>query len=133
MPRGQPNTKKKGKAPATTTRSKGKRGSKAARPRRKSPTPAPEDEYEDVTDVTEVTGPVDSMVNQSMVGGWKVNKDLPMWLIFDTVNPVRQFKRGMPYDDDVDFPAYGPPPWDDLTESEDPIIGPMPYAPILHT
>ena len=68
-----------------------------------------------------------------MAGAWKINKMLSMWLIFDAVNPVRQFKRGMLFDDspEVDFPSYGPPPWDDLTETDaEPAL--MQYAPIAH-
>lgn len=97
---------------------------------RKSPTPISDDQYMDVADVADVTGPVDSMVDESMAHGWKVNHNHPMWLIFDVISPVRQFKRGMEYDDDEDFPAYGPA--DERTETDDPEVGLMPYAPILY-
>jgi hypothetical protein len=53
-----------------------------------------------------------------------------MCFIFDAITPARQFKRGMPYQADAEFPDYGPEPWVDLTESDDPTTGWMPYKPI---
>ena len=146
MPQAQPD--KKGKAKATTrgkgkakasTRGKGKKKpeplidpSATVRTPRKTRTPPNDGKYMAITDVSEVTGPVDSMVDESMALGWKLNNDHPMWLIFDAINPVRQFNRRMKYHDNKDFPAYGPEPWVDLTETDEPHVGLMPYAPILH-
>lgn len=135
----QPKGNKKGKAPAKTTQRKGRKTDHRITPTvlirapRKAPTPPPDDEYMETTDIKEVTGPVASMVDEKMVNGWKVNECLPMWLIFDVINPVRQYKRGLRYSDRLEFPAYGPEPWDDLTETDDPPRGWMPFAPISYT
>lgn len=139
MPRRQGN--KKGKAAANTAKGKGKERERRPQDKltiapmrvpRRSPTPLDDDDYMDITDVSEVAGPVESMVHERMAGGWKVNKDHPMWIIFDVINPVRQFKRGMEYDETKEFPGYGRAPWEDLTETDDPVPGWMPYAPIAH-
>jgi hypothetical protein len=99
---------------------------------RGSPTPIPDEEYWLGADASVVTRPVMSSVHENMVDAWRINNHHPMWLIFDVVTPVRQFKRGMVRDDALDFPAYGPPPWGDLTETDEPPRGLMQYAPIAH-
>lgn len=96
------------------------------------PKARPKGQHKWTTNVNEVTGPVMSMVHNAMTEAWTINKHLPMWLVFDSVNPVRQFKRGMAFNSHVDFPEYGPPPWTELTETDQPLPGLMPYAPIAH-
>jgi hypothetical protein len=96
------------------------------------PPPTSDSDDTEITNPIGVTSPVMSLVHPKMRQAWKINKGLPMWLKFDVVNPVRQFKRDMHYTDDAAFPAYGPAPWPDLTETDEPSSRPglMPYAPI---
>lgn len=108
--------------------------------RRTHPKPIPElpsspisdSSYPETTDPTKVTRPVEELVHEMMSRAWKVNNDRPMCFIFDVVNPARQFKRGMLYDEDAEFPDYGPEPWDDLTEADTDEPGWMPYKPIAY-
>jgi hypothetical protein len=98
-----------------------------------TPTPSEEEEaYKGTTDVDEVTGPVLSLVHERMRDAWEVHGDRPMWLVFDAVNPVRQFKRDMPYNARVDFPDYDSDALADLTETDEGGAGLMPYQPITH-
>jgi hypothetical protein len=68
---------------------------------------------------------------------WRINTDHRMALIFDAVNPARQFKRGEILDEKADadeaFPTYSPSPSTDLnvTEVDEHSDGDLkPYAPI---
>ena len=42
-----------------------------------------------------------------------------MCYIFEAVTPGRQWKRGTVYTEEEPFALYGPPPWPDLTETDD--------------
>jgi hypothetical protein len=55
-----------------------------------------------------------------------------MWFIFDSHSPARHFKRGVPYDAAKDFPGYGKPPYDDITETDQNPVELMPFAPWLY-
>lgn len=94
-----------------------------------SPSSKPE-EYEAITDVDRVTGPVLSLVHNQMRNAWKINPLNPMWLVFDAVNPVRTFKIDMPYDDNADFPVFALDEAYNLTEVDNEPPGLMPYEPI---
>jgi hypothetical protein len=94
-----------------------------------------DEEYKKITDTHQVTRPVTSSIHENLTDAWRINKHLSMWLIFDMVTPVRRFKRGMLFNDspDIEFPSYGPPPWDNLTETDSlDSPGLMQYAPITH-
>jgi hypothetical protein len=59
-----------------------------------------------------------------------------MCLVFDCVNPARQFKRGTQYnsDDEDPFPEYNPDPDNDSEVTEDDDVGgtgQQPYLPVI--
>ena len=92
--------------------------------------PSPPERYSQVTNPAKVDRPVQKYVHPALALAWTINRKNPMWYIFDGHTPARHFKRDMPYDANKNFPAYGPPPWDDLTEND--LSGSdalMPYAP----
>jgi hypothetical protein len=102
--------------------------------KKKSPPPPPKnpdssDEEFNATDPLTITAPVREMVHPCLADAWKVNVGNPMHFIFDTASPARHFKRGMKYRPQLAFPAYGNPPYDDLTETDCPPPGFMPFAP----
>jgi hypothetical protein len=100
------------------------------------PPPATHLGYSDVTDPQQVDHPVLDLIHPSLRHAWEVNKHRQMCLIFDCVNPVRQFKRGTVYDesDDHPFPRYSPSPEEDgnVTETDE-AGGTQPYNPIAVT
>ena len=66
----------------------------------------------------------------------KISKDLQMCILFDVVNPVRQFKRGTVFDENSDnpFPVYTSDDEEEgnCTESDaDALL--QPYMPGDHT
>lgn len=94
----------------------------------------PEDPgYADTTDSWLVTKPVEKFVHKSLSLGWAINQENPMWYIFDAHSPARHFKRGVPFDEKSEFPMYGKKPYVDLTETDEPPPGLMPYRPWNHT
>lgn len=88
--------------------------------------------YEDEIDTAAVTKPVLSRVHGCMRSGWRINKQNPMWLIFDAVNPVRVFKAKMLYDEGADFPEFDPEALQEVTDVDDESGQLMPFAPIEH-
>lgn len=90
------------------------------------------EEYALITDPSEVQIPVTGLVHPALVKAWVVFRQNPMWFLFDSTSPARHFKRGVPYDEDKNFPGYGKPPYDDLTETDEPPPGLMPYAPMTY-
>jgi hypothetical protein len=90
-------------------------------------------EFGAFTDVQDVDSPVVSQVHKHMFHSWRVNKEHPMWLIFDSVNPARRFKRDMPYDEDADYPDLDPDDAGDVTETDLADSPQMPFMPAKHT
>ena len=88
----------------------------------------------DETDPTLVTQPVAEIVEDAMVGICSVHPHRQMCVIFDVVNPLRQFKRGVQHTEDpnVPFPTYSPSPEEDpdVTETDE-APGLMQYEPVL--
>jgi len=95
--------------------------------------PIPSDQYAATTDPTMVKHPVETLVHQSMTHAWRVNPEHPMALIFDAVNPVRRFKRGMLFDEDCDFPDYPLGECEDMTYIDTTAPGWMPFSPKTYT
>jgi hypothetical protein len=101
-------------------------------PRTPSPPPSQMDaaSYIRVRKPRQVYQPVMSVVHPLLQGAWKINRRHKMGLIFDVVNPARQFKRGSDYNDDDDLPyaKHVPNSRDDpnVTES-DPNATRQPY------
>lgn len=72
--------------------------------------------------------PVISLIHENLQSAWSTHPKHEMCFIFDSVSPARQFQRGTPYSDDIDFPEPGRTTPDDLTETDDPESGGwMPY------
>ena len=91
---------------------------------------------EDMIDPKLIDQPVERLVHESLRNAWVVNKSRPMCLIFDCVNPARQFKRGVLYDLDetTPFPNYDPDPERDgnvMEGDEGPHPGLQPYNPAI--
>ncbi|KAF9787524.1 hypothetical protein BJ322DRAFT_1019924 [Thelephora terrestris] len=80
-------------------------------------------DYWETTDPKDVTGPVLELVDPALVKAWSIHNDNRMAIIFDAVNPVRQFQRGVPYNDRAKpenaFAKYDPDPKEDLYVTED--------------
>lgn len=72
--------------------------------------------------------PVASKIHENLKTAWVVNPKLEMCFAFDYISPARQFKRGVPYDESMNFPEPGDTPPDDLTETDSgEAIGWIPY------
>jgi hypothetical protein len=138
MPKGnqQPSTSR-GSSMVTRQRPRSPRSPpKAAKKRQKkthapAPPTTPEEEkvYGETTDPSLVTHPDKRYVHKAMLNAWKITRGNPMCFIFDSHSPARQFKRGVPFTDNQDFPLYGRPPHKDLTESDTDTPGLMPFSP----
>src|ERR1700743_459236 len=91
--------------------------------------------YEEVDDPKLVKGPVADVVSPALKKAWAVNKAHRMALIFDAVNPVRQFKRNAKYDDDLEDPyaEYDPDPDGDPNVTKTDEDGDtQPYSPVYY-
>ena len=98
--------------------------------KKKVSTPPPPPPYEYTTNPKLVDRLAFDFVHESLCSAWQINPDRPMCLIFDCVNPARQFKRGTPYnaDEGVPFLEYD----GDVTEAdEDDEVGLQPYQPVV--
>jgi hypothetical protein len=83
-------------------------------------------EYSQITDTAAVNGPVKSLVHETMGNAWTINANHAMAFIFDAISPARQFKRGMLYDANANFPKYDS---EDHTETDTVAPGWMPFRP----
>lgn len=119
------------------TRGRGRSRGKSVQQREPSPDPIPPPipptNYEDTTDPKGVTTPVLELIHPTLRDAWRVNGTNKMETIFDSVNPVRQFRRGEIYDETAEdaFAEYEPSPELDpnLTESDED-CNLKPYNPI---
>lgn len=59
------------------------------------------------------------LVHEHLVNAWKIYPGHQMCYIFDAVTPGRQWKRGTVYSSADPWAEYGPPPWPDLTETDE--------------
>lgn len=81
------------------------------------PTPRPESDYE--TDPQKAFEPVIDVMHVAFGEvQWKLHNKHQMCYIFDFVIPAMQWKRNTLYSEEEPWAEYGPPPWDDLTETE---------------
>lgn len=118
------------------TRGRGRSKGKSVQQREPSPDPLPPASYGETTDPKLVTGPVLELVHPALTNAWSVNGKHKMETIFDSVNPVRQFKRDEKYDEEVDgedaFADYDPSPESDsdVTDSDED-CDLKPYLPIV--
>jgi len=80
------------------------------------------------TDPAKVNQPISAAIHPNLKNAWRVNKALPMCFIFDSVSPAHRFKRGIPFNEDGEFPEYTKEDSSNVTETDDdPPL--MPYAP----
>lgn len=89
--------------------------------------------YSATTDPTKVDRPVGVLVHAALRHAWTINNDHKMAHIFDSVNPARQFKRGMPDDPEASFPEYGPENDEYVTDTDGPAPGWMQFNPKPYT
>ena len=91
--------------------------------------------YVDVDDPKRIIGPVPGLVCPALRNAWKINNFNSMGFIFDVINPARQFKRGMEYDEQSDSPYadYDPDPKNDpnVTETDEDATT-QPYNPKIY-
>lgn len=89
-------------------------------PPRPSPSPGPDVDPNE-TDPSLINGPVRERVLKAMSNAWSIPQGFQMCILFDAVNPVRQFKRGTVFNEvgDDPFPEYDPEDHADLTESDE--------------
>ena len=59
--------------------------------------------------------PVD-LIHPALCNSWKVHQKNPMCFLFDYTYPARQFKCNKLFSEMANFPQYGKPPFNDLTE-----------------
>jgi hypothetical protein len=145
----------KAKEPATPTRKssriqkqpsrrhspkKTKNQRKKYEPKKKRNPPPPQEEpvdpaskeYPPITNPLKVTCPVADEVHPLLSQAWVIHNGNPMWFIFDAHSPARHFKRGVRFQENLDFPGYSEPPYGDLTETDKDPPGLMPFAPWEH-
>ena len=76
-----------------------------------------------------ITQPISTIVHETLQNAWAINKNAHLAYLFDVVSPVRQFKRGMPFTEEGEFPEYSEGTAGDVTETDDDPPGWMPYMP----
>lgn len=86
-----------------------------------------DNDYVTTTNHRIVTHPVESLVHQALRDAWMINSRLPMAYIFDSVCPARRWRRGMLFDEQADFPEYDPDYPKELTYTNGPPPGWMPF------
>ena len=85
------------------------------------------------TNPANITRPISTAIHPNLMSAWRINQALPMHFLFDSTSPARQFKRGMPFDEDKEFPEYDDGDPGDITETDVPPDGLMPYMPREHS
>ena len=88
--------------------------------------------YSATTDPTLVDRPVEGLVHGALKHAWAINNNHKMSHIFDSVNPARQFRREMVYDQDASFPEHSSADDEYLTDTDGPAPGWMPFNPEPH-
>jgi hypothetical protein len=121
---------RKGKKPARSDNAYKTRKSKGSERAATPPWMYGQEDYADNDDPCLIIEPVASLIHPKLHDAWRINNENPMWFIFDSCSPARHFQRGNVYSDEKEFPDYSEPPYDDLTETDEP-DGPglMQFAP----
>jgi hypothetical protein len=127
QPPSRSSPEKRAKKAKKTKTAKGQK--KPDPPRNKQPLNPLSEEYQLITDPSEVRVPDPGLIHPALLKAWVVYRENPMWFLFDSTSPARHFKCGVPYREDKDFPGYGKHPSEDLTETDDEPPGLMPYGP----
>lgn len=70
-------------------------------------------------DPVDISEPVTALVHKNLRNAWQINKNLPICFIFDSISPARRFKRGMPHNENIDFPVYNDKESGNVTETDD--------------
>ncbi|KAF9642918.1 hypothetical protein BDM02DRAFT_3132772 [Thelephora ganbajun] len=96
--------------------------------------PSPnQDLYQDTTDRSLIDKPVHAHIHVKMSNTWELFQYFLMCILFNVVNPLRQFKKGTVFnkDDDDPYPEYNPRDSGDVTELDaDGTL--QPYKPMDH-
>ena len=82
-----------------------------------------------LTDPARVKQPFIKILSPALATAWKVNRKHSMCLILDAVSPARRFRRGMVFNEEVDFPMDTLD--GNITETDGPDPGWMPVDPTL--
>ena len=114
------------------TASPPKHKSKRRKPSKKAATPSGEEDYDEIKDPSLITHPVAEHVHPSLANAWVIQPLNPMWFIFDSPTPTRQFKHSVSLDKTQDYPAHGKPPYANLMESELEEGHLMPFTPAAY-
>lgn len=93
-----------GKSPATSPHTS--QDGKVKAPAQEHATTDTLTEYDDITNPTEVTGPVAGLVHDKLTLAWAVDIQHPMHFIFDVVNPARVFHIQRKRDDGKNFVTW---------------------------
>lgn len=88
-----------------------------------------QDPRPDETVPSNITQPISCLVHKSLTAAWKVNPANSLCFIFDVVSPARQFKRGLLYDENKQFPDLLSASPGDITERDGSDGDLMPYEP----
>lgn len=77
--------------------------------------------YEATTDRALVDKPVFKFIAPGMSEAWEISEHFQMCILFDAVNPLRQFKRGTKYNEDAEdsFPDYTAKEKGEVTETDE--------------
>ena len=96
-----------------------------------SPEPDPFIDPEDETDRTKIHGPIEKFVNAAMQDTWDISQHFQMCILFDSMSPVRVFKRGSIFNEHAEdaFPDYDPNAASDVTETDESGVS-QPYRPV---
>lgn len=75
---------------------------------------------EATTERSRVNKPIAKHIAPTMAGTWAITKRFQMCILFDAVNPLRQFKRDTVFNenDEDPFPDYNPRKIAEVTESD---------------
>ena len=78
-------------------------------------------EYKKETDRSLIDKPVRALIVPAMSMAWEISQYYQMCILFDAVNPVRQFKRGTVFNEEEEdpYPKYNPCDGGDATESDE--------------
>ena len=116
--------------PPVTRKRKATQDALTDNPQRQPPVPKPAPAprpgpgsipYEQRTDRALIDKQVDALICPAMANAWDIHGYFQTCILFDAVNPLRQFKRGAEFDEmsDDPFPDYHPRDAADVTETDE--------------
>ena len=88
-----------------------------------------DDDDGSITDPARIKQPFVKILSPALATAWKINRKHSMCLILDAVSPARRFRRGMLFNEELDFPMDSQD--GNITETDGPDPGWMPVDPTL--